>query len=64
MPDRRTFTTHALFRELRVTLGFARLRLLEGRQDEAKRMPAPVYSRFTEGMTDLRAARAMLDAIP
>jgi predicted ATPase len=56
----------ALFWELRIALSFARLRVSQGRDEEAKRILAPVYGRFTDGYetTDLRAARAMLDTLP
>ena len=53
----------ALFWELRIALGLARLRMIQGRIDEMKQLLAPVYERFTEGFEapDLRAARALLD---
>jgi predicted ATPase len=56
----------ALFWELRAALGLARVRLSQGGGDEARRLLAPVYDRFTEGFDtpDLRAARAMLDRLP
>lgn len=52
--------------ELRVALNLARLRVSQGRDNEARRMLAPVYDRFTEGFgtPDLRATRAVLDALP
>jgi predicted ATPase/DNA-binding winged helix-turn-helix (wHTH) protein len=55
----------ALLWELRVALGLARLRMTQGRQDEARRLLAPIYDRFTEGFgtADLRAARAMLESL-
>ena len=57
---------HALFWELRVALSFARLRVTQGRRDAARHGLAAVYDRFSEGFAtaDLRAARAMLDALP
>jgi predicted ATPase len=56
----------ALFWELRVALSLARLRMAQGRHDEARQILAPVYDRFTEGFgtADLRAARTMLDTLP
>jgi tetratricopeptide (TPR) repeat protein len=52
----------ALFWELRIALSFARLRVRQGRDGEAKQILAPVYGRFTDGYetTDLRAARTIL----
>jgi predicted ATPase len=56
----------ALFWELRVALSLARLGVTQGRLNEARRMLAPVYDRFTEGFatTDLRAAKALLELPP
>ena len=56
----------ALFWELRGALSFARLRIQQRRQHDARRILAPVYAKFTEGFrtTDLLAARALLDALP
>jgi len=56
----------ALALELRAALSLARLRVAEGRGDEARRILAPIYDRFTEGFgtADLRAARGMLEALP
>lgn len=56
----------ALALELRAALSLARLRVTQGRQDEARRLLAPIYDRFTEGFgtADLRAARDMLEALP
>ncbi|WP_158932455.1 winged helix-turn-helix domain-containing protein [Acidisphaera sp. S103] len=56
----------ALFWELRVALSLARLRVIQGRQNNARQILAPVYGRFTEGFgtADLRAAGAMLDTLP
>jgi predicted ATPase/DNA-binding winged helix-turn-helix (wHTH) protein len=55
----------ALTWELRIALSRAHLRAAHGRRDEARRLLASVYDRFTEGFetTDLRAARAMLEKI-
>jgi predicted ATPase len=55
----------ALFWELRVALSLARLRVSQGHHDDARQILAPVFDRFTEGFgtADLRAARAMLDAL-
>ena len=56
----------ALLWELRVALSLARVRVTQGRQRDARRQLASAYDRFTEGFetADLRAARAMLDALP
>ena len=50
----------------RAALSVARLRVTQGRHDEARRILTPIYNRFTEGFgtADLRAARGMLDALP
>jgi len=55
----------ALFWELRVALSLARLRMAQDRRDDALRLLAPVYDRFTEGFDtiNLREAKAMLDAL-
>jgi len=52
----------ALFWELRAALSLARMRIKQDRQDEAKRILASVYDRFTEGFetTDLLSARDLL----
>ena len=52
----------ALFWELRVALSLARLKVTQGHHEEARRVLAPVYNRFTEGFAtaDLRAASSML----
>jgi predicted ATPase len=52
--------------EIRIALGLARLKTRQGRPDDAQRIVAPVYHRFTEGFdtADLRAVRALLDALP
>ncbi len=56
----------ALFWELRLALSQARAQVTRGRQQGAGALLASVYERFTEGFAtaDLRAARAMLDALP
>jgi predicted ATPase/DNA-binding winged helix-turn-helix (wHTH) protein len=56
----------ALALELRTALSLARLRVSQGRHDEARRILTPIYDRFTEGFEtpDLRAARRMHDALP
>jgi predicted ATPase len=56
----------ALFWELRAALSLARLRARQDRQDEARKVLAPVYDRFTEGFetADLCAARALLEILP
>jgi predicted ATPase len=53
----------ALLWELRTALSLARLRITQGRRDEARQLLAPVYDRFTEGLdtSALRASRALLD---
>jgi predicted ATPase/DNA-binding winged helix-turn-helix (wHTH) protein len=56
----------AMFWELRVALSLARLRVAQGRHNDARQILAPVYSRFTEGFgtADMQAARALLGALP
>jgi predicted ATPase len=56
----------ALAWELRAASSYARLRIKQGRYVEARALLAPVYERFTEGFdtSDLKAARALLDALP
>ena len=56
----------ALFWELRIALSVARLRVSQGRHDEARALLASVYDRFTEGYAtaDMRAARTMLEGLP
>jgi predicted ATPase/DNA-binding winged helix-turn-helix (wHTH) protein len=56
----------ALVWELRGALSFARLRIRQARKQDARRILAPVYEKFTEGFqtVDLRAARALLDSLP
>jgi non-specific serine/threonine protein kinase len=56
----------ALFWDLRIALSLARLRINQQRHEDARQILEPVYDRFTEGFTatDMRAARALLDALP
>jgi predicted ATPase len=56
----------ALSWELRTALSFARLRVGQDRQDDARQLLAPVYNRFTEGFEtpDLRSASEMLQSLP
>jgi predicted ATPase/DNA-binding winged helix-turn-helix (wHTH) protein len=56
---------YALSWELRAALSLARLRVRQGRQDDARQLLAPVYKRFTEGFEtpDLRSASAMLQLL-
>jgi predicted ATPase len=56
----------ALLWELRISLSFARLRMVQGRRDEARQLLLPVYDRFTEGFETphLRAATALLAELP
>ena len=56
----------ALFWELRGALSLARLRVSQNRQEDARRILAPVYGRFPEAVetADLRCARVMLEAFP
>jgi predicted ATPase/DNA-binding winged helix-turn-helix (wHTH) protein len=51
---------------LRAATSSARLQLAQGRSDAARQILAPIYDWFTEGFAtaDLRAARAILDALP
>jgi predicted ATPase/DNA-binding winged helix-turn-helix (wHTH) protein len=55
----------ALALELRAALSLARLRVREGRHDQARRVLRAIYDRFTEGFAtaDLRTARGMLEAL-
>jgi predicted ATPase len=52
----------ALLWELRAALSFGRLRIKQDRQDDARRILAPVYDRLAEGFdaADLRLARSLL----
>jgi len=52
----------ALWWELRIALSLSRLHRAQGRQDEVRRLLAPIYDRFAEGYDtpDLRAARTLL----
>jgi predicted ATPase len=49
--------------ELRAVTSMARLYRNEGRQEEARRLLAQIYGRFSEGFdtADLRGAKALLD---
>ena len=51
--------------ELRAAISLARLLSDRGRRDEARDVLAPVYGWFTEGFgaSDLREAKALLDAL-
>ena len=55
----------ALFWELRAALSLARLRVQQGRADEARQLLAPVQEQFPEGLgtADLHAARSMFEAL-
>ena len=55
----------ALSVELRAAISFARLLCTEGRSPEARALLQPIYDHFTEGFgaADLKAARALLDAL-
>lgn len=52
----------ALLWELRISLSFARMRMVQGRVDEARQLLSPVYDRFTEGFETpyLRTAKTLL----
>jgi predicted ATPase/DNA-binding winged helix-turn-helix (wHTH) protein len=56
----------ALLWELRAALSLARLRIGQGRQDDARQILAPVYNRFTEGFEteDLKQAKGLLQQLP
>jgi predicted ATPase/DNA-binding winged helix-turn-helix (wHTH) protein len=58
-------TQGALSWELRAATSLARLRLRQGREQEAIAVLKPVYDRFSEGFetADLRAARSILDGL-
>jgi predicted ATPase/DNA-binding winged helix-turn-helix (wHTH) protein len=51
--------------ELRTAFSLAGLKVRQGRREDARRILAPVYDRFTEGFetADLRSARTMLEAL-
>jgi predicted ATPase len=51
--------------ELRATTSLARLRLKQGRREEARRMLTDIYNWFTEGFdtADLKDAKALLDEL-
>jgi predicted ATPase len=52
--------------QLRAATSLARLRVRHGQPDDARQILVPVYDRFSEGYgtADLRAARALIDALP
>src|SRR5262249_25472240 len=54
----------ALFWELKVAMSLARLRIRQGRPDDASQVLSPVYDRFTEGFetADLKAAERLMAA--
>jgi predicted ATPase len=51
--------------ELRASMSIARLWRVEGKQDEARALLAPLYGQFTQGFDtlDLQQAKALLDAL-
>ena len=54
----------ALAWELRTAISMARLRMQQGREDEARALLAPVHDQFKGfGSPDLQAARALLDRL-
>jgi predicted ATPase/DNA-binding winged helix-turn-helix (wHTH) protein len=55
----------ALAWELRAAVSLAGLKVSQGRQNDASRILAPVYYRFSEGFetNDLRSARTMLESL-
>jgi predicted ATPase len=55
----------SLSMELRCAVSLARLWQQHGRADEARKLLAPVYGRFTEGFgtAELQAAKGLLDAL-
>jgi predicted ATPase/DNA-binding winged helix-turn-helix (wHTH) protein len=55
----------ALFWELRGAMSLARMRVGQGRPNDARVFLAPVYDKFTEGFetADLRAAQALLQSL-
>jgi predicted ATPase len=55
----------ALSWALRAALSLGRLKIDQGRPDDARALVEPLFDRFTEGFetADLRAARTMLDAL-
>jgi hypothetical protein len=56
----------ALSRELHAATSHARLRRVQGRIREARKLLAPVYDRFTQGFetADLKAAKALIGDLP
>jgi predicted ATPase len=55
----------ALSWELRTAFSLARLKVRQGRRDNARQILTPVYDRFTEGFetADLRSARTILETL-
>ena len=55
----------ALSWELRCAIGLARLRQVQGRSAQARRLLEPVYGRFTEGYAtaDLVTAKTLLTSL-
>jgi predicted ATPase/DNA-binding winged helix-turn-helix (wHTH) protein len=55
----------ALSWSLRAAISLGRLRIDQGRTDDARALVEPLFNRFTEGFetADLRAARTMLDTL-
>ena len=56
--------TSRLF-QLRAACDLARLRLSQGKSDQARELLAPIYNWFTEGFDtpDLKDAKALLDEL-
>jgi predicted ATPase len=56
----------ALSWKLRIALSLARLRVAQGRENEARKILLPVFEQFPEGFgtVDLRAPKAFLDGLP
>ena len=52
--------------QLRAATSLARLRVKQGKADEARQILQPVYEWFTEGLDthDLRQAKELLDSLP
>lgn len=56
----------ALLWELRAAQSLTRLRMSQGRQDDARQILAPVYNRITEGFEteDLKQVKGLLQQLP